>query len=183
MKTKNRTKAELEAIIEKLSKQTGIDPTPKPWAPTKWRPEMNESLVAHFSGCRTKTVVRMRRDKQGNESESEVEQSLSCPTLQKWCADNDIDPDTLNEWVKPEHKDDYPGFSGAYRKAKALQHDWVNEGAMSGNFNPAWSIFFAKNNMGMRDRFENETTYQNPDGSPLFSKATFTITPDDDTAV
>ena len=61
--------------------------------------------------------------------------------------------ETLHEWKRV-----HPDFSDAYKKAEEVQRYRLMDGAMSGAYNNTFSIFFAKNNMGMKDKVENEHT-------------------------
>lgn len=126
--------------------------------PTKWKPELNVSIVDYFMGEHTREVEVVKRGKDGSEYITYEERANTIPTFEGWCAKCDIDEDLPSTWGHPDNVHKYPGFIGAYKKAKRLQHDWVVANAMTGKFNPAFSIFFAKNNMGMRDKTETEVT-------------------------
>lgn len=145
-------------------------------APTKWYPDLNERLVAHFSGEYFREVETTHIDKKTGKEWTTYEQKANAvPTLQRFAADNGLDSDNFSLWAaEPECESKRPGFIGAYKRAKQLQHDWVIACSMTGFFNPAFAIFFAKNNMGMRDRFENE--HSGPNGGPIqVEKVTFAV--------
>lgn len=60
-----------------------------------------------------------------------------------------VDRDTLKEWAS-KHSD----FSAAYKKVEDYQYNSLIPGALQGKYNPTFSIFFAKNNLGMTDKQE-----------------------------
>lgn len=80
------------------------------------------------------------------------------PTFEKFAVNIGVHRDTLNEWQKEENKEKYPNFSDSYKKAKALQDDMVNNLAIRGFYNPTYTIFWAKNRLGMKDKQEVEQT-------------------------
>lgn len=80
------------------------------------------------------------------------------PTFEKFAVSIDVHRDTLHEWQKEENVEKYPNFSDTYKKAKALQDDMVNDLAMRGFYNPTYTIFWAKNRLGMKDKQEVEQT-------------------------
>ena len=102
-------------------------------APTKWTPGINDALTDYF--------------RTGN--------ARDFPTFEEFGCDNDIHVDTMVEWCKPENAGKYPGFSEAYAKAKQRQHSLVTRHAITGKYAAAFSIFFAKNNMGMSDSHDH----------------------------
>jgi hypothetical protein len=52
--------------------------------------------------------------------------------------------------------DSQPDFLRAVEKGKGIQKHRLIQGAFSGDYNSTFSIFFAKNNCGMKDKMENE---------------------------
>ena len=97
--------------------------------PTKWTPRINGDLMEFF--------------RRGN--------GTFFPTFEEFAVSQDLNADTLVEWAKAENAKKYPGFSAAYQRAKDWQHSLVTRHAITGKYAPAFSIFFAKNNMGMSD--------------------------------
>ena len=61
--------------------------------------------------------------------------------------------DTINEWVK-----EYPDFSAAHKKAKALQERFIAINGNKGLINTAFGIFTAKNVLRWTDRQEIDQT-------------------------
>lgn len=91
------------------------------------------------------------------------------PTLAGFAVSIDAHKDTLNEWGSVHDE-----FSVAIKKAKGIQEGRLVTGAMANSYNTAFSIFFAKNNLGYKDKTEtehsgnvtvNNTMYGTPDGS------------------
>lgn len=105
--------------------------------PTKYKPEYCQGLLDFFN----KNEVRIGEDKNGNPV-----MRASFPTYAGYAAHIDVDNDTLIEWTNV-----YKEFSVAYKKAKSIQEQRLVQGAMNGYFNPTFSIFFAKNNLGYRN--------------------------------
>lgn len=122
--------------------------------PTKWYPGVNQELIEYFAVAPSRVQEVTMTDRKGNESTRTEVVAERFPTFERFAHNHDVNVDTLIEWAKEEHLDDYPGFSGAYRRAKELQKDFLLENALSGRFNPQFSIFFAKNNLGMKDKTE-----------------------------
>ena len=66
------------------------------------------------------------------------------PTIAGLAYELGLDKDTINEWSK-EHE----SFSGAIKRLKAFQEDYLIKGGLSGVRNTAMSIFLLKANHGM----------------------------------
>lgn len=140
--------------------------------PTKWRPEHNEALVKYFDIPPSKTVTRVKRVK-GELVEVEEIVAAEFPTLEGFAASIDVDVDCMSNWANADRdamengeESKYPGFFGAYKKAKQLQKALLITNSMAGRYHPIFSIFVAKNVTDMRDKQELEHTGK--DGSPLF---------------
>ncbi len=75
--------------------------------------------------------------------------------------------DTLNEWANAKINDEegkvlghkYPEFSVAYKRVVDFQEKNLISGAFDNELNMTFSIFFAKNNLGYKDRTENESKH------------------------
>jgi hypothetical protein len=104
-------------------------PTGKPnGAPTKYNEDYCIDVVDYF------------RDSKG------------FPTLEDFAVNHcDVTPKTINNWM-----DSQPDFLRAVEKGKGIQKHRLIQGAFSGDYNSTFSIFFAKNNCGMKDKMENE---------------------------
>lgn len=124
-KKKVKTKAKAKVVLKKRG------------APTKYKPEYCQDIIAYFNDDQ----IRIVEDKNGKPI-----LRLTFPTYAGYAAKIDVDKDTLIEWSNV-HKE----FSDAYKKAKSIQENNLVAGAMNGLYNPAFSIFFAKNNLGYRN--------------------------------
>ena len=100
--------------------------------PTKYKPEYCQDMIDYF------------RNHSG------------FPTFEHFAVEGcDVHPETLINWAE-SHED----FFEATKKAKAIQKHRLCEGAFSGELNPTFSIFFAKNNCGMVDKQEVKADLQ-----------------------
>jgi len=71
------------------------------------------------------------------------------PTLAGFAAEIGVCKDSLLAWAENNEE-----FSGAIKKAKAIQEQNLVSGALSGKHQSTFSIFFAKNNLGYKDKTE-----------------------------
>lgn len=119
--------------------------------PTKYRPEYAQQMVDYF---------KSKLNAEGKPYERHVsafgvkEVPEMIPTFQGFAVSIDVDHDTLMNWrnaTNEKGEPKYPEFFGAYKKCKAIQYDFLAQNAIRGNYNPAFSIFFAKNNLEMVD--------------------------------
>lgn len=76
------------------------------------------------------------------------------PTFLGFANSIGVDDDTLSNWAKEENKKKYPGFFGAYTRAKKLQKYFIIENGLNGLYNPQFAIFTAKNITDMKDKQE-----------------------------
>lgn len=121
-------------------------------APTAWKPEYNEEIVKHFQ---VDEVSSLHYDDKGRPYPI---MKNKFPTFEGFAGKIGVSVDTLYEWAKAKHSVEsdekcikYPGFSEAFRLAHNKQALYIHEAAMSGAANTTYAIFFAKNNLGMRD--------------------------------
>lgn len=80
-------------------------------------------------------------------------ESQGFPTIAGYAVEIGKHKDTLYEWAKH-----HPEFSDSLKRAKDIQEHMLVEGALGGVFNPTFSIFFAKNCLGYKDKIEQEHT-------------------------
>lgn len=132
--------------------------------PTLYKPEYCERIVKFFN---VEPFIREEyTDGNGNERTRLVPNRF--PTLARFAADLDVDRSTLAEWADKRDENGelvHPEFSRAYKRAKDYQEAFLAEGGLAGAFETPFAIFTAKNVIGWKDK--QETTLQNPDGSPL----------------
>lgn len=120
--------------------------------PTDWKVEYNELIVKHFTDP---VSFDMHFDDKGRPYPI---LNTKFPTFEGFAYKIGVCVDTLNEWCKPENKGKHTGFSEAYTQAKELQKKFLIESAMVGAANTQFAIFFAKNNLGMKDKMETDLT-------------------------
>lgn len=121
--------------------------------PTKWKPKYNKDIIKWFDKELTKKVIKTNPN---NGNPYEVDVMNDFPTFQGFAHSIGVCMDTLNEWQKPSNTDKHPGFSASYKKAKALQERFWAENGLAGRLNTPFAIFWAKNNLGYKDKVENE---------------------------
>jgi hypothetical protein len=73
------------------------------------------------------------------------------PTLAGFAIKIGVNRDTLAEWAK-----NFAEFSGAYKKAKDYQENWLAVNSLKGLLPPASAIFTQKNVIGWRDKQPDE---------------------------
>jgi len=136
------------AIMEEMEGETKPNIAGQP---TKWTPEINDRIIEYFDVDASELIY----DTKGKPYQT---MRKLMPTFEGFAHEIDVDGDTLVEWAKPEYKDKYVGYSAAYARAKALQKRFVLQAGMNGAANPQFAIFFAKNNLGMKDKTETDVT-------------------------
>lgn len=100
--------------------------------PSKYKSEYCEGIVEYFEAARAKLDKGKR---------------FRFPTLQGFAADLGVHLETLTNWAKAHEE-----FFDARKRAEAIQHAVLVEGAMSGVFPAAPAIFTMKNLMKWRDK-------------------------------
>jgi hypothetical protein len=139
---------------KKKTVEKDVKPKPEGYVfgrPTKYRGDHHpQSLVDYFSKEPTREIEKVIRGKSGDFTATEIV-AEEFPTFAGWCASEDVDDETVSAWAAK-----FPDFSVAYKKAKQLQEAFLVENAIQSRYNPAFSIFFAKNNLGYRDKSEQE---------------------------
>lgn len=73
------------------------------------------------------------------------------PTFAGFACKIGVNRDTLAEWAK-----NFAEFSGAYKKAKDFQENWLVVNSLRGLLPPASAIFTQKNILGWRDKQPDE---------------------------
>ena len=111
--------------------------------PTKYDPSYPSDLIAWFDVDPFRELV----DQNGKE----YLMPNRFPTLAGWCGKMRIHRSTLHEWVA-----NHPEFSAAYKICKEMQEEALAQGALSGAYSTAFSVFTAKNVLGWRDKQPDE---------------------------
>ena len=91
--------------------------------PSKYKDSYPEDILQHFLAAKD---------------------TINIPFISEWCRDHNINSDTMYEWIKV-----HPKFSEAYTKCQAIRKEMVLKNGVNGKFNAAFSIFYAKCNLGM----------------------------------
>lgn len=68
--------------------------------------------------------------------------------------------------LQSELKEKFPQFSENIKRLEDIRRENLCKSALTGAFNPTFSIFYAKNEFGMTDKQSHELTGK--DGAPLF---------------
>lgn len=130
---------------------TKKDGKPKPVGrPTKYHDKMPDKLREFFTvdlfTVRQKEVVT----KNGVEVITETKPN-QLPTVENFCAENDIHKDTFYAWVKK-----YPRFSDAFSYAKGKQINHLMQLGLSGEYNSPFAKFIMTNISEYRDKVEQQ---------------------------
>lgn len=126
---------------------------PGPRNPSKYRPELCESLISFFEIEPIVYIKEVTTYKDGTTNEKEVPRASSTPYLIHWCRQNNICPDTIAEW-----RSRYPEFCRALIIAKQLQEAFIAECGLKEAHNAFMSFQALKNVSGWRDNREIEVT-------------------------
>lgn len=130
--------------------------------PTDYKEEYCEEVVKFFNVDPYWETPITYTDKKGNVTEKVNFIANDLPTLAGFAKKIGVSRETINEWQRV-HKE----FSDAVKIAKECQESILITNALRGDYNPAFSIFFAKNNMGWKDK--NETDIKLEHVTPLLS--------------
>ena len=110
--------------------------------PSKYKPEYCEDIIKFFSVPTHRTVDYETEG--GRLISKDVANPF--PTFEKFACSLGVLLPTLYYWASK-----FPEFSHAYKRAKALQKNFLVQNALSGLYSPAFSIFLAKNITDLRD--------------------------------
>lgn len=146
--------------IKKKAPKKKSPPKNKGGRPTKYDPKFCVMIIRHFSIKPFFRKELKHYDKNGDYRWSDYKtMSNAMPTFLGFATKIGVDDDTLENWAKEENKDKYPGFFGAYIRAKVLQKNFLIENGLNGSFNPQFAIFVAKNITDMKDKQELDTKH------------------------
>lgn len=126
--------------------------------PSLYKPEYVEALMAFFKGDAVREVQRVIERKNQDPIIVTEEKGAHLPTFEDFAESIGVDPGTVDDWAQK-----YPEFGQAKKRAKARQAHFIQVNALLGHYTPAFSIFFAKNNMGWKDA----TAHTGPDGGAI----------------
>lgn len=130
-----------------------------PWRPTEFREEFADMLIAYFREAALEIVECEVVDKANNarHTKRKIIGAFEFPMIETFADTIDVSAKTLYAWSVERNKDGslrYPYFSAAYERARELQSAILVRGGLAGVYNPAVSIFAAKNLLGWRDRID-----------------------------
>jgi hypothetical protein len=102
-------------------------PEPVMGAPTHYRAEYCDAIIAWFKGPRTEQVIRRQRtipQKSGPPAEEIEWQTvgIGVPTMEGFASHLGYNSRTIREWAKK-----YPDFTLAFARARDMQRDWLVE--------------------------------------------------------
>ena len=137
----------------------------RPVGTGKWKPDLNDDLVAFFSREPYKEVETTRIGKKGEVITATALRANILPYFGAWHRKIGIHFTTFQLWKDPKNKKSYPGFYEAYCYAKELQKEFLITNALADLYNPASFIFTAKNLTDMKNTEEHEIS--GPGGIPL----------------
>ncbi len=90
------------------------------------------------------------------------------PTIAGICVEFGVTKQTIHNWCE-----EYPDFLDAYTRAKHIQEQNLVSGAMTGKYNPQFSAFFSKNNLGYKDKKETDMNVGGQKDNPVEVTITF----------
>lgn len=137
---------------------------------TKYKPEYCEEMMKYFDVEPLFETPVDIYDKKGNLKLSKVAfVPNNLPTFAGFAVQIGVCVDTLHEWENGRYPDDYkdeklrgqlkhPEFSETIKRAKACQEKILVTNALRNNYNPTFSIFFAKNCLNWKDKTETDVT-------------------------
>ena len=116
--------------------------------PTLYRPEYCEELLEHFD-VEANREVEHTNEKTGHKYTQIVPNNL--PTLAGFARKIKVGTVTLRDWARA-----HPDFLSAVTRAKAIAEDMLVTNALTGIYNPQFSVFVAKNYTDLRDVQEHK---------------------------
>ncbi|WP_428383625.1 hypothetical protein [Nevskia ramosa] len=146
--------------IHKQMVHVPAPPPPKPpWRPREFREEFADMLIDYFREAAFEVVAVEVVDAKDNRrrTKAKIVDGFMFPTMEAFADSIDVSAKTLAVWAnekttKGELRN--ARFSEAFTRAKELQASILVRGGLAGVYNPAVSIFAAKNLLGWRNEVE-----------------------------
>lgn len=116
--------------------------------PSKYKPEYCQAIIDYFT-CETYRQVLVKvieNTRTGIITKEYVEKGGDLRFISAFAMKIGVSQGTLHTWAKEQ-----PEFLEAYNAAKELQKNHMIQNGVQGNYNPAFTIFTAKNITDMRD--------------------------------
>ena|SRR3990167_7182694 len=143
-------------------------PKKKPGRPSKFKLQYNKEMIGYFSIAPYKQEPVEHFNITGGVKWIEYKKVPNdLPTFNRFASQIGVDDDTLENWAKEENKKKYPGFFGAYKKAKKLQKEFLIENGLRGLYQPAFAIFTATNITDMKNQKYSDLTSQGEKIDPI----------------
>ena len=120
--------------------------------PSKYKPEYCQKLIKYFDIPLYKTVIQQKMSASGIVKDLEVTVPNDFPTLEGFCWEIDIVPETISNWTK-----EFPEFFQACKKAKAMQKRFLVAHGLSGGYNSNFAKFVSVNMTDLVDKSEVKT--------------------------
>ena len=138
-------------VGNKKNNKKHIDKKNKGGRPTKYKPEYCQKLLEFFDKPRFKRILVKKGVKSKGTKDEYQLVANELPTFERFAHEIGVHYDTLREWVKV-----HPEFSEAWKRAKAIQKDFLIQNGLLGLYNSTFAIFTAKNITDMKDKVEME---------------------------
>ncbi len=132
------------------------DPRPGEGRPSKYKPEYCDMIIQYFDKPPQQVVYKETYYSDGTlKSREPIVLGAQLPTYQGFAHSIGVDAATLRRWGSDESK---PEFCAAYARARELQEHILVVNAIGGQYNSQFAQFYAKNNLGYKDKTEQEVT-------------------------
>ncbi len=113
--------------------------------PSSYKEEYCQDIIEFFNRPTTRIITKTYTTKAGTIIEEPIEKGCEFPTIEEYCSKIGVETSTLYDWLKV-----YPDFHSAFLRAKALQKDCLIKNAITGRYDPRFSVFVATNCTDMR---------------------------------
>jgi len=121
--------------------------------PSTYREEYCEKLLEYFKSVPLTVMKEVEKVANGEVITVMEERPNPPPFFESFCIELGISKDTFYEWVKK-----HPEFADAYKVCKQIQYVHINSNGVTGVGKTAYSIFFAKAALGMREIDQSDNT-------------------------
>lgn len=115
--------------------------------PTLYTPDLCADLIAYFDIEPNREVMVVQHFGKDSSTETPKELPNDLPTLEGWCKKTGIHPSTVSEWAKQ-----YPDFSEAITRAKAMQYHILVVNGLKGLYDARFAIFVATNITNLKSK-------------------------------
>lgn len=135
---------------------------PKKGRPTKYSADILKKTAKYLAGCQDEYFDYHKT--QGAKSDTyERKVKVKLPTVEGLALYLNVHRDTIQEWGRQ-----HPPFSVALAELKAMQHERLIAGGLSGDYNPMITKLVLSANHGMKERTDT-TTDDKPLPQPIIN--------------